>query len=75
LVVVPRGFDHGFAAPPGPDGELLVMVTPGIERFAFFRDLHRIVTGLAEGPGLAANQSGFDNHPAGTPAEQIWSTR
>ena len=75
MVVVPPDVDHAFAATPGADGELLVVVTPGIQRFEFFRDLHRVASGTAERSVLAANQSGFDNHPAGAPAQHTWSTR
>jgi quercetin dioxygenase-like cupin family protein len=75
MLVVPPGVDHAFAATPGADGELLVMVTPGIQRFDFFRDLHRVVTGAADHSVLAASPSRYDNHPAGTPAEHTWSRR
>jgi quercetin dioxygenase-like cupin family protein len=37
LVVVPAGAAHAFAASAGQDGELLVVITPGVERFDFFR--------------------------------------
>jgi quercetin dioxygenase-like cupin family protein len=75
MVVVPPGTDHAFAAAPGADGELFVLVTPGIERFSFFRDLHRVLCGLADRAVLASSQTRFDNHPAGAPAEHSWSTR
>ncbi len=39
LVVVPAGAAHAFAASAGHDGELLVVLTPGVERFEFFRRL------------------------------------
>jgi hypothetical protein len=39
LVVVPPGHAHAFAASAGSRADLLVMVTPGIDRFPFFRSL------------------------------------
>jgi quercetin dioxygenase-like cupin family protein len=44
LVVVPAGVAHAFAASEGHDGELLVVITPGVERFDFFR---QVVAGLS----------------------------
>lgn len=73
LVVVPPGVDHAFAAAPGADGELLVMITPGVDRFDLFRELHRLVTGVVD-PGVlrAQDPERFDNHPA---LGDAWSTR
>jgi quercetin dioxygenase-like cupin family protein len=72
LVVVPPGTPHAFAASPGRDGELLVVVTPGIQRFDFFRAAHRVLTGDASPSALADAGVRFDNHPAHSPA---WESR
>ncbi len=39
LVVVPPGITHAFAASPGCDAEVFLFITPGVERFDFFRQL------------------------------------
>lgn len=56
VAVVPPGMPHAFAAAPGCDAEVLVAVTPGIERFELFR-------GLAQGLAAAVgDQSRFDTY-------------
>jgi hypothetical protein len=42
---VPPGLAHAFAARAGADTDLLIVITPGVERFEYFRHLARIVTG------------------------------
>jgi hypothetical protein len=42
LVVAPPSLAHAFAAAPGHDAELLVIIAPGVERFDYFRQLERI---------------------------------
>jgi uncharacterized RmlC-like cupin family protein len=56
VAVVPPGMPHAFAAAPGCDAEVLVAVTPGIERFDLFR-------GLAQRSAAAVgDQSRFDTY-------------
>ena len=45
LAVVPPGLPHAFAAAAASDADLLVVITPGIERFEYFRHLARIAVG------------------------------
>ena len=45
LVVIPPGLPHAFAAAPGADTDLLIVITPGVERFEYFRHLARIAAG------------------------------
>jgi quercetin dioxygenase-like cupin family protein len=33
LVIVPPGLAHAFAAAPGQDADILIVITPGVERF------------------------------------------
>jgi mannose-6-phosphate isomerase-like protein (cupin superfamily) len=68
LVVVPPGSPHAFAASTGQDGELLVMITPGIDRFDFFRAMHRVLTRAAPPSLLDGARDRFDNQPAHAPA-------
>lgn len=75
LLVVPPGVDHAFGASAGADGELLVLVTPGIERFDFFRAVHDVITGTADRSVLAGSDERYDNHAASSLASSGWLTR
>jgi oxalate decarboxylase/phosphoglucose isomerase-like protein (cupin superfamily) len=70
LVVVPPGVAHAFAAAPRGDAELLVAVTPGIERFELFRQLARLAAGLAPPGTLSDGQSRYDTYASDSPAWQ-----
>jgi mannose-6-phosphate isomerase-like protein (cupin superfamily) len=72
LVVVPAGVDHAFGATAGADGDLLVAVTPGVERFAFFRSVHAVITGKADPSILAGSEEDYDIHPASARALEVW---
>ena len=48
LVVVPPGHPHAFAASAARCADVLVMVTPGIERFGFFRALSGVLAAGAD---------------------------
>ncbi|MEV8430040.1 cupin domain-containing protein [Streptomyces chartreusis] len=62
LVVVPPGKPHAFAAVPGSDADLLIVITPGVERFEYFRHLQRIALGEATVESLLEVQDRYDNH-------------
>lgn len=62
LVVVPPGTPHAFAAVPGTGADLLIVLTPGVERFEYFRHLQRIRTGEATPESLREVQERYDNH-------------
>ncbi|MFE9095398.1 cupin domain-containing protein [Streptomyces sp. NPDC007264] len=62
LVVVPPGTPHAFAAVPGADADILVVITPGVERFEYFRHLQRIALGEATPESLLEVQELYDNH-------------
>jgi quercetin dioxygenase-like cupin family protein len=72
LVVVPPTSAHAFAAAPNHDAELFVVITPGIERFDFFRNLVRIRTGELDMATFMAAQADYDTYPADSGP---WSTR
>lgn len=72
LVVVPAGTDHAFGASAGADGDLLVAVTPGVERFGFFRAVHKVVTGEADRSILTGSEEEYDIHPASAGALDAW---
>ncbi|WP_190816975.1 cupin domain-containing protein [Saccharopolyspora pogona] len=42
FVVLPPGMPHAFAAPEDSAAEIFIYITPGVERFEFFRLLQRI---------------------------------
>jgi mannose-6-phosphate isomerase-like protein (cupin superfamily) len=56
LVVVPPGL------PPGADADLLIVITPGVERFEYFRHLQRIALGEVGPESLLEVQELYDNH-------------
>lgn len=68
LIVIPPGSPHAFAASAGQDGELLVVITPGIDRFDFFRSVHSVLTGAMAPSLLDGVGERFDNYPAVAPA-------
>lgn len=62
LVVVPPGMPHAFAAVPGADADILVVITPGVERFEYFRHLQRVALGEVTPESLLEVQELYDNH-------------
>jgi mannose-6-phosphate isomerase-like protein (cupin superfamily) len=62
LAVVPPGTPHAFAAPAGSSADLLIVITPGVERFEYFRLTARLQLGQASLEDLLAAQDRFDNH-------------
>ncbi|AGS71965.1 cupin domain-containing protein [Streptomyces collinus] len=62
LVVVPPGRPHAFAAVPGADADLLIVLTPGVERFEYFRHLRRVALGEVTPESLLEVQELYDNH-------------
>ncbi|MGW0410935.1 cupin domain-containing protein [Streptomyces collinus] len=62
LVVVPPGRPHAFAAVPGADADLLIVLTPGVERFEYFRHLRRVALGELTPESLLEVQELYDNH-------------
>jgi quercetin dioxygenase-like cupin family protein len=62
LIAVPPGLPHAFAAPAGRSGELLIIITPGVERFEYFRHLARIALGQATRESLLEVQERYDTY-------------
>jgi quercetin dioxygenase-like cupin family protein len=67
LAVVPPHLPHAFAAPADSEADLLIVVTPGIERFGYFRLLARLAQGEATRDDLIAAQDRYDNHILDSP--------
>jgi uncharacterized protein (TIGR03086 family) len=75
LVVVPPGQPHAFAASAAQCADVLVMITPGTERFEFFRALARAMApgaDQAERLSVLRGQSDYDTHST---ESATWSTR
>lgn len=58
--MVPPGLPHAFAAAPGCDADLLIVITPGVERFEYFRHLARIGSGAQPRESLLEVQALYD---------------
>lgn len=62
LVVVPPHTPHAFAAHPNQGTELLIVISPGVQRFEYFRQLGRIVRGEASPESLLTEQERYDTY-------------
>ncbi|WP_326687139.1 MULTISPECIES: cupin domain-containing protein [unclassified Streptomyces] len=62
LVVVPPKLAHAFAAAPGERADLLIVITPGVERFEYFRHLERIAYGKVPPESLRDVQEVYDTY-------------
>ncbi|MFI0371558.1 cupin domain-containing protein [Actinomadura sp. 1N219] len=62
LVIVPPGAPHAFAAAPGDDADILIVITPGVERFEYFRHLERIAYGKVPPESLLDVQELYDTY-------------
>ncbi|MQY04515.1 cupin domain-containing protein [Actinomadura macrotermitis] len=62
LVIVPPGLQHAFAAAPGEDADILIVITPGVQRFEYFRHLERIAYGKAAPESLLEVQELYDTY-------------
>lgn len=69
FLLVPAGMTHAWAAPDDSAADVLVIFTPGIERFDYFRLGDRIRRGLADPAEILATQDRFDNHFVDSP---VW---
>ena len=62
LVIVPPGLPHAFAAAPGESADILIVITPGVERFEYFRHLERIAYGKVPPESLLEVQELYDTY-------------
>jgi quercetin dioxygenase-like cupin family protein len=70
LAVVPPHLPHAFAATADSGADLLVVITPGVERFGYFRLLARLLQGQATHDDLLAAQERYDNYLLDSPQWQ-----
>ena len=62
LLVVPPGLPHAFGARAGAGADVLVVITPGVERFDYLRQVARIRTGAEAPDSLHSEQDRYDTH-------------
>ena len=62
--LVPPGTTHAFAPPREKAADVLVVFTPGMRRFDYYRLLERVNVGEAEVAEIGASSEEFDNHYA-----------
>ncbi|MGH3388453.1 MAG: cupin domain-containing protein [Actinomadura sp.] len=67
FLLVPPRLPHAFAPVPGEEADLLVVFTPGMDRFDYYRLLERVHTGEADVAELRATSERFDNHDVDSP--------
>lgn len=67
LAVVPPHMPHAFAATADSGADLLIMITPGVERFGYFRLLARLLQGQATPDEVLAAQDRYDNYLLDSP--------
>ena len=68
LAIVAPNTLHAFAAAKGQVADLLILFSPAIDRFDYFRLLKNVVDGKGTGPDILASQERFDNWFADTAA-------
>jgi mannose-6-phosphate isomerase-like protein (cupin superfamily) len=62
FLVVPPHCDHAFRASANRTADALIVITPGIERFDYLRQVTRIRRGEAASDSLLSQQDRFDTH-------------
>lgn len=62
FLLVPPGMVHAWAAPATVAADVLIVFTPGIERFEYFRLGERIIRGEESPARILETQDRFDNH-------------
>ncbi|WP_020667161.1 cupin domain-containing protein [Amycolatopsis nigrescens] len=67
FLAVPPRLPHAFAPAPGADADLLVVFTPGMDRFDYYRLLDRVRRGEADPAEIGASGERFDNHYVDSP--------
>lgn len=71
LAVAPPEVTHAFAATPGCDADAFVFITPGVQRFEFFRQVSRVLSGQGDRGALLEMQPEFDIYSVDSPT---WRT-
>jgi quercetin dioxygenase-like cupin family protein len=69
FLLIPPRMTHAWAAPAAGSADVLIVFTPGIERFEYFRLGDRIRQGTASAEEVLGDQERFDNYFVDSP---IW---
>ncbi|WP_063059006.1 cupin domain-containing protein [Nocardia sienata] len=69
FLTVPPTVPHAFAPAAGAEAELLVVFTPGLHRFDYYRLLERVYRGEASVEEIGASSQRYDNHYVDSP---VW---
>jgi mannose-6-phosphate isomerase-like protein (cupin superfamily) len=67
VIVVPPRLPHAFSAERGTGAEILIVITPGVERFEYFRQLTRIAQGMERPESLREVQDLYDTYFLNSP--------
>jgi mannose-6-phosphate isomerase-like protein (cupin superfamily) len=67
VIVVPPRMPHAFSTQRGTSAELLIVITPGVERFEYFRKLTRIARGEEQPESLRDVQELYDTYFLNSP--------
>jgi uncharacterized RmlC-like cupin family protein len=67
VILVPPRVPHAFAAQRGSSADILIIITPGVERFEYFRQLTRIARGEERPESLQDVQDLYDNYFLNSP--------
>ncbi|TCJ95672.1 cupin domain-containing protein [Nocardia alba] len=70
FLLIPPNTIHAWAAPAEASADVLIVFTPGIERFEYFRLVERIRQGGATPDEVRATMDRFDNHFVDSPVWQ-----
>ncbi|MEO3783769.1 cupin domain-containing protein [Actinocorallia sp. B10E7] len=62
FLTVPPNVPHAFAPAPGRAADMLVVFTPGMERFDYYRLLERVYRGEATVQDIRDSSEKYDNH-------------
>ncbi|GAA5178338.1 cupin domain-containing protein [Rugosimonospora acidiphila] len=65
LLVAPPGMTHAFGAHRDSAADALIVLTPGVERFDYFRHVVRLRAGTEPAQTLLGLQDRFDTHFTG----------
>lgn len=70
FLTVPPTVPHAFAPAPGSTAEMLVVFTPGMHRFDYYRLLERVYRGEATVQDIKDSSELYDNHYFESPVWQ-----
>jgi quercetin dioxygenase-like cupin family protein len=62
VIVVPPRLPHAFSAERGSSADILIVITPGVDRFEYFRKLTRIARGEEPPESLRDVQELYDTY-------------